>query len=188
MILPLQITWRDIPPSPALEADIRQKAQKLEQFSDHILRCKVVVEAAHRHHHQGNLYRLHIAIKVPRKEIVISRDPDKDHAHEDMYVVVRDAFNAARRQVQDHVRHLQGKVKQHDEHDEARIAGLFPDDGYGFIENSLGEQIYFHRNALINRDFDLLQVGDTVRYIEEMGNQGPQAKQVSVPKKHLHTA
>jgi ribosomal subunit interface protein len=104
MDLPLQITWRDIPPSEAVEADIREKAQKLEQFYDHIVSCHVVVEAPHAHHHKGKLYRLHIEIKVPGHAINVSRVPEQNHAHEDLYVTVRDAFDAARRQLQDYAR------------------------------------------------------------------------------------
>jgi ribosome-associated translation inhibitor RaiA len=104
MDLPLQITWRDIAPSEAVEADIREKAQKLEHFYDHIVSCHVVVEAPHAHHHKGKLWRLHIEIKVPGHSINVSRDPEQDHAHEDLYVTVRDAFDAARRQLQDYAR------------------------------------------------------------------------------------
>jgi ribosomal subunit interface protein len=111
---PLQITWRDIPKSDALEADIRAKAEKLEQFYDKIISCRVTVEASNRRHHKGNLYRLHIAIEVPDKEIVVTRDPRDDHAHEDMYVSIRDAFDAARRQLQDYARIRRGDVKHHD--------------------------------------------------------------------------
>ena len=109
--LPLQITWRDVPKSDALEADIRSKAEKLDQFSEHIMSCRVTVGASHRNHHQGNLYNLHIDIKVPGKEIVVTRDPSEKQAHKDMYVSIRDAFNAASRQLRDYVRIKRGEVK-----------------------------------------------------------------------------
>ncbi len=114
MKLPLQITWRDVPKSEALEADIRSKAEKLAQFSDHIMSCRVTVGASHRHHQQGNLYNLHIDIKVPGREIVVTREPSAKQAHKDMYVSIRDAFNAARRQLQDYA-----KIKK----EEAKLQG-----------------------------------------------------------------
>jgi len=114
MELPLQITWRDIPPSEAVEAAIREKAGKLEHFYDSIVSCHVVVEAPHAHHHKGKLYRLHIEIKVPGREIHVTRDPAQHQAHEDVYVAIRDAFDAARRQLQDHARLQRGDVKRHD--------------------------------------------------------------------------
>ena len=109
--LPLQITWRDFEPSPALEADIRSHVEKLEQFYDRITSCRVVVEAPHAHHHKGKLYRLHIDIKVPGREISVTRDPAEHHSHEDIYVALRDAFDAAKRQLQDHARIARGDVK-----------------------------------------------------------------------------
>ena len=186
--IPLQITWRGIQPSAALEADIRRKAAKLEQFSHHILRCKVMVEASHRHHHQGNLYRLHLVMTLPHREIVITRDPAKKHAHEDMYVAIRDAFDAAGRQVQDYARHRQGNVKQHALPLEATIARVFPKQDYGFITSADGDDVYFHRNAVINADFDKLKAGDVIHYVAQMGEEGWQAKQVSLAKQHAHSA
>lgn len=114
MIHPLQITWRDIPQSDAVEEDIRSKAEKLEHFFDKIISCRVLVESSHRRHHKGNLYRIRIEIEVPDHQIVVTRDPDQNHAHEDIYVTVRDAFDAARRQLQDYVSQRRGKVKHHD--------------------------------------------------------------------------
>ncbi len=108
-----QITWRDVDQSDAIEADIREKIHKLENFFDKIVSCKVAVEASHRRHHKGNLYRIHIIVEVPDHEIVVSRDPGEHHAHEDIYVTIRDAFDAARRQLQDYASKRRGQVKQH---------------------------------------------------------------------------
>lgn len=181
---PLQITWQEVPQSDALEADIRNKTEKLGQYYDKIINCHVVVGAPHRHHRQGNLYRLRIGINVPGKEIVVTRDPGDRNAHEDMYVTIRDAFNAARRQLQDYARVQQGEVKQHDELLPATVSKTFPEDGYGFLLSPEGDEVYFHRNSLMNGDFDSLDVGMEVRYVEEMGYKGPQAKRVSIPKHH----
>ena len=101
---PLRITFREMESSPAIEADIRTKAEALDRFADDIIGCHVVVEAPHRHHHRGRVYHVRIDIKVSGAEIVVSRDPADNHAHEDVYVAIRDAFDAARRQLEDHVR------------------------------------------------------------------------------------
>ena len=113
MNLPLQITWRDIEKSDAVETAIREHADKLSQFCDHIMSCRVMEEAPHGHKHKGNLYHVAIDITVPGKEIAVSRDPAKHAAHEDIYVAIRDAFDAARRQLQDYVRKQRGDVKKH---------------------------------------------------------------------------
>lgn len=98
MKLPLQITSRDISLSEAAETSIRDKVAKLDTFCDKITSCRVLVETPHRHQHQGSLYNVRIDMTVPGSELVVKREP-----HEDLYVAIRDAFDAARRQLQDYV-------------------------------------------------------------------------------------
>ena len=90
MELPLQITFRDLPRSEALEADIRDKAGKLDQFYEKVMACRVVVERPHGHQYKGELFHIRIDLTVPRAEIVIDRQEN-----EDAYVALRDAFDAA---------------------------------------------------------------------------------------------
>ncbi len=113
MKLPVQITFRNMSPSEALEANVREKAQKLERYYDGIMSCRVIVEAHHKHHHKGNLYHVRIDLTVPGQELVVSREPVEDHSHEDVYVAVRDAFDAARRQLEDYARRRRHQVKRH---------------------------------------------------------------------------
>ena len=75
MKLPLQITFRHIEASEAVENNIREHAGELEQFYDQIMSCRVVVDASHKHHQQGMLYLVHIDVNVPGKELVVSREP-----------------------------------------------------------------------------------------------------------------
>jgi ribosomal subunit interface protein len=107
--IPLQITIRDVDHSEALETRIRDKAQKLEEFFKHIMSCRVVVEAPHKHHHQGKQFNVRIDIGVPGSEIVVNRDH-----HEDVYVALRDAFDAAKRQLEDYARKMRGDIKTHE--------------------------------------------------------------------------
>jgi len=160
--VPLQITWRDVSLSEAIEADIREKAEKLEHFYGHIISCRVVVGAPHAHSHKGKLYRLHIDINVPGRETSVTHDPAQHHSHEDIYVAIRDAFDAARRQLQDHARFRRGDVKQHDMHHAARVIRRFPVQRYGFLLTPDGREIYFHENSLLNVDFDMLDEGTEV--------------------------
>ena len=100
--------------STAVEADIREKAGKLEQFYDHIMSCQVVVEAPHSHHHKGNLYQVRIDMTVPDGELLVSHGHHhQDHSHEDVYVAIRDAFDAMKRQLEDYARKRRGDVKHH---------------------------------------------------------------------------
>ena len=109
MQIPLQITIRDVDHSDALEQRIREKAKKLEDFFKQIISCRVVVEMPHKHHHQGKQFDVRIEIGVPGKEIVVNRDH-----HEDVYVALRDGFDAAKRQLEDYVRISRGDVKNHE--------------------------------------------------------------------------
>lgn len=113
MDFPLDISFRNMDPSPAVEARIREKAAKLERFYNRIVGCTVVVEAPHRHQTKGKIYRVHIDIRVPGKDLIVDRAKPMDHAHEDVYLAVRDAFNAAARRLEDHAQRMRGDVKTH---------------------------------------------------------------------------
>ena len=111
MQTPLQITFRNADTSPSVEAKIRERVDELEQFFNDITSCRVVIKAPSRHHREGGLYHIHVDLKVPGREIVVKRDPSEHHAHEDIYVAVRDCFDAVRRQLEDHARRQRGDIK-----------------------------------------------------------------------------
>lgn len=100
----LQVTFRKMEPSPFVRGRIRERADKLERFHERIIGCRVVVEAPHRHHHKGKLYAVSVEVKVPGSTITSHRNPGGHHSHEDVYVAVRDAFDAVERQIQDYLR------------------------------------------------------------------------------------
>ena len=184
MQLPLKITFRNISPSPAVEAVIREKAEKLDRFFDRIMACHVVVIAPHKHHHKGKIYQVHIDLTVPNGEVVVSHDSHENHAHEDIYVAIRDAFNAARRQLEDFSRKQRGDVKHHEVLPTGQIKAILPSQDHGFILGRDGRDIYFHRNSVVDADFDKLEEGMEVRFVEEEGEQGPQASTVHLIGKH----
>lgn len=177
---PLEISFRNMDSSPAVEARIREKVAKLEQFFDRIVTCRVVVEAEHRRHHKGNLYNVRIAIGVPGDEIVVNRNGPKNHAHEDVYVALRDAFNAAGRQLEDHARKVRGDVKTHEEPLTGKVLRLFPEQDYGFVQTSDGREVYFHRHSVVDGNFDDLEPGSQVRLVlaYDESAEGPQASTV----------
>ncbi len=176
---PLQIVIRDMPPSEAVETHIREKVDKLESFYPHIVGCRVTVEMAGKHKHQGKEFNVRLDITVPGSELAINRD-----RHEDLYVALRDAFDAAKRQLEDYGRRQRGDTKIHESPSHGRIARLFPDDSCGFIETPDGRELYFSRDNVMHPDFDRLAVGDEVQFLEEAAAEGMQAKRVSVGKHH----
>jgi ribosomal subunit interface protein len=105
MQIPLEISYKNMEKSDAVESRIREKAEKkFERFAGRITSCRVVVEAPHKHQTHGNCYDVRIDLHVPGEELVVTRDGSKDPAHTDVYVAIRDAFDAATRQLDDHAR------------------------------------------------------------------------------------
>ena len=176
MRIPLQITFRNIEPSAPIEANINEKAAKLDRFYDRIMSCRVVVEESQRRRRQGKLYSVRIDITVPGKELAVTREEN-----EDAYVAVRDAFDAAVRKLEEHARRRHGDVKAHATPPTGRIIRIFPDSDYGFIKTSDDREIYFHRNSILDDvDFKQLKFGTEVTFIEEQGKEGPQAARVAI--------
>lgn len=176
MQVPLQIAVRDIPSTPVLEDNIRQKVQKLSQFSDRIIGCHVAIEQAQKHQHQGKLYNVRVDLKVPGEELPVTHN-----THEDVYVALRDAFNDAQRLLKKYMSKLRGDgMVNHDKIPlRGTIARIFSDQGYGFIETETGDEIYFH-HSVVRPSFEHLREGMDVNFLEEMGEKGPQASRVKV--------
>jgi len=184
MEIPLQITFHNMPHSDAVEAKIRERAGKLEKYSDAIIGCRVAVEAPHHHHAAGNQFLVRVEVSVPGEKLVARREPDAHHAYTDVYVAIRDAFDTMRRRLEDYERRQRGQVKAHATPPHGRVVELNPDAGFGRIETLDGRLVYFHRASVIGAGFDAVEVGTEVRFDEEMGERGPQASTVHIIGKH----
>jgi len=185
-------------PSPAVEARIREEVEKLSEFYDQIIGCRVMVEIPHQHRQTGNRFHIRIYLTVPGGEIVAKQEPslhatvqdveveqrkkeqEVTAAHKDIFVAIRDAFKAARRQLQDFGREQRGEVKRHENRPRGAISQLFPEKGLGFIETVEGEELYFNKDSLLNNSFVTLTVGTAVDFVAKMGDKGLQASSVRV--------
>jgi ribosomal subunit interface protein len=176
MQLPLEISTRDVTLTPVIEAELRKRAGKLDRHYSRITSCRVAVERpTGNHHHEGGPYRVRVDITVPGSELVA------DKQAEEIFVAIRDAFDAAERQVEDFAERRRGYVKSPSPSPEGKIVRLFLDEGFGFLTDPDGREVYFHRNAVLDPPgFDRLEVGSRVRFAEEQGLKGPQASTVSV--------
>ncbi len=177
MQVPLQITFHDVAHSEALETHIREKTRKLEQFYSGLIGCKVVVDQPGLHQHKGKPFNIRIDLTVPGGEIVVDRQKD-----EDVYVALRDAFDAARRKLEDYGRRQRLEIKAHEPVLSGRVARLVPEERYGFITGIDGREFYFSAMNLANGNYDDLDEGDEVRFLEDAGKDGLQARRITLRK------
>ena len=176
MQVPLEISTRDINLSAPLEAELRKRAGRLERHSDRITSCRIAVERPTGNHHQeGGPFRVRVDVTVPGSELVA------DKSDEELYAAIRQAFDAAERQVETWSQRKRGDVKTQVLPPEGHVVRLFQEEGFGFIGGPDGREVYFHRNAVLDPPgFENLEVGARVRFAEEQGFEGPQASTVSL--------
>lgn len=204
---PMQIAYRNVEVSPAVDAWIRSQTEKLGTFHERIIRCRVAVELAHQHLRHGNRYQVRVLLSVPGGQLTAQSlstpiDPEKFleageklKKHEigvpqrELRRSVAEALRSAGRRLQDHARRRRREVKRHYT-PLARVADIFPSRGFGFLETEDGRRVYFHRNSVLSDAFDRLRRGMMVTFSEEQGEHGPQASTVhlaSRPRKARRT-
>jgi cold shock CspA family protein len=199
---PLQITYRNVKPTTEIEEWIREEAEKLDTFYNHVMICRVGVEVPHRHHRRGGVYHIRIDVKVPGGEVVVNREPslaseirhlgegavskrmELDTAQKNLRLAIKSAFRAAERQLQDYARCQRGDIKMHVPPAEGFVSKIVSEDGYGFLTGSDGREIYFHKNSVLDEAFSRLEVGTAVSFVEEQGEKGPQASTVRILEQH----
>lgn len=180
MNVPLEISFRETDQSDQVEQLIRDRAEKLERVCPHLSSCRVAVEKTQKHQSKGQRFRVRIDMNVPpNHRLAVSREPSKGDLHTDLVTEIRDAFDAAERQVRSLNEKQQGEVKSHpDQEVQAVVEMLDKEQGYGFLRNTDGQQIYFHRNSVLRGEFDDLAIGTGVQYTPELGEKGLQASTV----------
>lgn len=174
-MLQLDIECEDFGLTGEVDEYIRQRAARLDRFFTPITRTRVVLEAPVNHHRQGGPFTVRIDIDVPGTAVTVSRQQS-----DDLHVAIRTSFESAERQLQDYRRKRQGQVKTPAAQPVAKVARLFPREGYGFLAASDGHEVYFHEHSVLGGKFGELVVGATLRFVEEPGDEGPQASTVEV--------
>jgi cold shock CspA family protein/ribosome-associated translation inhibitor RaiA len=180
-----KIVFENLGPSDALRQKILEEIAHLEQFEGRMTSCRVVLSAPEKHKRKGQLYQVRIHVVFPgHGEIAVRPGTAQHQWNQDPQVAIRNAFDAARRQIEDKVRRIRGDVKAHEAPDHGTIARIFPESGYGFIAAADGQEIYFHRNSVVGGRFSALKPGAAVRFVAEQGEKGAQASTVHVIGKH----
>jgi cold shock CspA family protein/ribosome-associated translation inhibitor RaiA len=185
MQTPIEIDFQGMDARPEIHAAIAKHVADFEQRFSRVTACRVVLKAPGGRHRTGGLYEINIRLALPDgREVNVDRTAQADERHSNLDFAINDAFKRARRQLQDQVRHLQGQVKHHEGPPIGTVVQLDPLGEFGLLETSDGQEIYFHRNSVLDDDYSRLAVGTRVTYAEEMGEKGPQASTVKLMGKH----
>jgi len=181
---PLEIAFHGLESSAAIEEDIRSHVHRLTKRFPQLIACRVSVEALHHQHRSGNIHEVHITLSIQGRDLAVSREPKQEpgrFAHPDLRGSIRDAFNAAERQLMA----LKSQRRQDTMAPSAsavtgQITLVEPGQDHGFLLTNLGTQLYFHRDSVTNGRFEDLKPGDVVHYVEAPGDTGPVAEKVRV--------
>lgn len=181
MDLVSQVRFQNLEHSEAVEHVILGKIAQLQKFHPRLAGCRVIVDAPHRGKKKGRIYEVRLDLSVPGKDISVTRESGENHAHEDIYVAIRDSFDAARRLLEDRVlkRNVQ-RIKRHPEVRHGRLARIFDKDGFAFIECEDGHEVYFDRDSMTMDAWSRLEVGSHLRFKQLDGDKGPYGIHVSL--------
>ena len=185
MRIPLEISFHGLPQSDALEQQIRNDAAKLERVCDHLVSCRVGIKQDQKSRNTSNPFKVRIEMRVPPgHNLVVTHKSGNKEAAEDLPAAIKNAFKSAHRRLKQLVEKQQGEKKSHPHQDTtALVIKIFAEEGYGFLRSVDGEEIYFHRNSVLNDDFDRLAPGTGVTYTADVGEKGLQATSVQIVDK-----
>lgn len=184
----VQISFLNMDRSEALERRVRERMGRLERHFDNMQACRVVFDSPHKQPHKGSL-GIHLSIAVPGKDIVVKREQRLTESDDHSITIIGDAFQAAERQLEDYLQQKRHQVKAKGSgSDYARVARIYPEQDYGFIETHDRQSLYFHRNTVRDDLFNELEMGSEVLYVtsDQEGPMGPQASQVQLVKGGEH--
>ena len=112
MQIPLQVSFQELDPSPAAQARIEERVEKLSRYHDRITNCRVVISSPHRHQTKGRQFSVHVDLSIPGRELVVNHDTVGARQHDDVHAAIRDAFDAVQRQLQDHIEKTRDQRRQ----------------------------------------------------------------------------
>ena len=160
---PLQIRFLGMDPSPAVEAAAREKAAKLDRFRADLMSCRVTIELQHKHKQQGRPYAVRIDVTAPGYELCVDRV-----AGEDLYVVLRDAFDDITRRIEDSVRHDRGQQKVHPAVLHGKVVRLDAEGRCGFIRTAEGDEYWFAPENVADVPFEHVEPGADAQFVPEV--------------------
>ncbi len=208
MQVPPEISVKGFKMTPAVEKLLEKQIDRLEKVCDYITSVRVAIEKEQNRHQTGNPYRIRLDIRVPpnhelvtKHQSVIHKDmrvPPKNEAepeaalnrlpklpkYEVLSTAIRNTFDSARRQLEKLVELQRKNVKNHPNNQVmGYVEKINRDEDYGFIRSNDGQQVYFHKNSTLHDEWERLQVGTGVRFVEEEGEKGLQASSLELVDK-----
>lgn len=182
MQVPIEISFRGVDHTDELDDLIREHAAGLDRVHDHVTSCHVTVEKPQEHQDSGRPWRVRLDITVPKgHEIVVRKEPNRGDMHEPLQSVIRDAFDAAERQLIELKEKQRRDVKSNAMEEAVGVVSrVFPEKGYGFITDASEQDIYFSANAVQQNEFERIREGTAVWYVAETGEKGLQAVSVRI--------
>lgn len=186
MQVPLEIAFHNLDPVDWAEQEIRDRVADLQRIYDRLSSCRVRIQQRARNDTGTIPPVVHIALGVPgHADIVVSHEPDHlqlRYQRPDLNNAIHEAFRIAERRLADLKRQRGGRGRErlpgHEMLRRGEIAEV--DADHGFLLTAAGELLYFHRNALAADDFERLERGTAVSYLEGMGDSGPAAVKVRI--------
>ncbi|MEX0752205.1 MAG: HPF/RaiA family ribosome-associated protein [Xanthobacteraceae bacterium] len=186
--VPLEISFHNMEHSDWAEQEIRNRVSALESIYDRLLSCRVRVDRRATNSHDTIPPVVRIEMGIPgRKDLVVSHEPEhlqQKYQRPDLHKAINEAFRIAERRLLDLKEQRTGRTKEphHDAENQflGQVAELNPERDFGFLLTKEGGLLYFHRNSILNGNFDKLKPGTEVYYVEDVGDTGPTAIKVRV--------
>lgn len=176
--IPFEIAYENLEPFPAAERHVLRGLARLERLAPNLVRVRVTLARRGARRQTGDLYTVSLEVTGPGPDVFVSRTPALHSESEDLLTAIGEAFDKARRGLVESRAVTRGDVKSHEPVAEGTVTALFPD--YGFIHAKDGRVVYFHRHSVLADAWDDMEVGAQVRFVDEPGDEGPQATTVVV--------
>ena len=180
MTIPLEVSFTGLPHDDSIEELVIEKVRHLEKVHAGIMNCRVAITAPHKRHRKGNLPEVSIELHLPGGELAVRQRQTDVGEHEHAEVAVRDGFAAMARKLNAWKQRRRHDVKHHEGMLQGRIDSIDHARDFGQILATDHRLIYFHRNSVVDGDFDDLAKGDKVELVVQIDESeiGPQASTV----------
>lgn len=178
----VEIVFRDVERNPAIEQQIEERVSQLEKYCDHITSCQVAVERPHKHQESGSGFRVRVLTRVPPEhELVADEHPSQGSIQDELTMVIRRSFEAMERQLKKLVNQQREYHRNRPEEEGVGIVTTIDKQKrFGIVKTPAGRDVFFNDRAVVGGDFDLIEAGTAVRYVDQPGPEGPRASTIQV--------